>query len=169
MPTTDQRTVELLECLGGGSPLAERVGELPAGDGAAVVLLDLAEASPASPAGPDLARAWVLDGSADVIAALATLVADTGAEAAVRRPTTVLVRVPDGDGSVARRAAAEAVVEAVRGIVQSASLEASTAALRLNVVVAAPADDDDALRTLGYLSSADAGFVVGSTFDLRSA
>ena len=135
-------------------------------DHAPVVRLDLA-------AGPDpggdaaAAQTWVVDGSVTVLEALGRLAAEGGDE---RRAVTVVVRTPDLAGAPApRRAAAEAAVEALRGIVQSATLEDSTAGLRVNLVAGGPDDDEDVARTVAFLSSPDAGFVIGASFDLRSA
>jgi hypothetical protein len=162
MTTTDQQAIQVIDSLKGGHDIAGRLSQLPGDDGAAVVLVDLTQD------GGEPARRWVVDGSVAVIGALADL---AGAPAATgRRPVTILVWTPEAlEGEPARRAAAEAAVEAMRGIAHTAALEESTAALRINVVVGRETVADDALRTVAHLSSPDAGFIVGATFDLRGS
>jgi hypothetical protein len=161
--TTHHRAIDVVDCLGTGGEIVRKVADLSSDGAAAAIVLDL-ESDERDPA-----RRWVVDGSVAIIEALAARVTNNGPDA--RRPATILVWLP---ASLARatasvRAAAEAAVEAVRGIVQSATREESTQSLRVNVVVGRPEEIDDALATVAFLSSSDAGFVAGATFDLRGA
>lgn len=61
-----------------------------------------------------------------------------------------------------------AFLQAVRGLVQSLTLELVHPAPAVNVVVSSDAEAEDRDRTIGYLHSADGQFARGATYDLRS-
>lgn len=61
-----------------------------------------------------------------------------------------------------------AFLAAVRGLVQSLTLELTAPAPAVNVVVSTDAEAGDRERTIAYLHSADGGFARGTTYDLRS-
>ena len=63
-------------------------------------------------------------------------------------------------------AAANALFQSLRGVVGSLTLERGPG-LRLNMIVADGFDDPDVRVTLNFLASDAAGFIAGSTFDLR--
>lgn len=62
-----------------------------------------------------------------------------------------------------------AYLAAVRGLVQSLTLELTAPAPAVNVVVSTDAEAADRDRTIAYLHSEDGLFARGTTFDLRSA
>jgi hypothetical protein len=82
------------------------------------------------------------------------------------RHCLVVVVVPSSEEPEVT-AAAEASVEAMRGIVQSISREVDPAVLRVNLVIGAERNQEDVLRCVDFVSSASGGFFVGSTVDLR--
>lgn len=61
-----------------------------------------------------------------------------------------------------------AFVQAVRGIIQSVTLELWKDAPAINLVISEVDQQAPRKRTLAYLSSADGGFSRGATYDLRS-
>jgi len=150
-------TLEVLDVLG-GSDLESRLAGVRADAGAAVVVLALDDAE-------DPEAHWVVDGSVGVIEALGRLASRASG---AQRPVTLLVW-SDTHRDVRRSAAAEAALEAVRGIAQTATREDSTASLRVNVIAGGPREAADVVRTIAFLSSGDGAFVAGSTFDLRGA
>jgi hypothetical protein len=150
--------LEVVDVLGTGGEVSELLAGTGGDAGGAVVVLALEAGE------PDPAKRWVVEGSVGVIGALGRLVAADG-NGAARRPVVLLAWIADGAGDPA----AEAAVEALRGIAQAATREDSTASLRVNVVAGGPAQSADVARTVAFLTSAAGGFVAGSTFDLREA
>jgi hypothetical protein len=63
---------------------------------------------------------------------------------------------------------AASLFEAVRGVVGSATLELGPG-FKVNAVVTEAGSEVDLEPTLSFLGGPDAGFVAGSTFDLRGA
>ncbi|MFB2585886.1 hypothetical protein [Herbiconiux liukaitaii] len=61
----------------------------------------------------------------------------------------------------------EAYIEAVRGLVQSFTLERDPSTPAVNIVVSGPGQEQDRAATLAYLSSVDGRFSRGTTYDLR--
>jgi hypothetical protein len=61
----------------------------------------------------------------------------------------------------------EAFVEAVRGLVQSFTLERDPSTPAVNIVVSGPGQEADRSATLEYLSGVDGRFSRGTTYDLR--
>lgn len=148
--------VEVIEVLGRQPALAARLAESAVDAPGAALVLALGDDC------GDPERSWVSEGSVETIAALASLTRD-GTSRAV-----CLLVWSERDSNLRRRAAAEATLEAARGLAQVATLEDSTRALRVNVVAGGPESEDDVLRTVEFLCSPASGFVAGSTFDLRS-
>lgn len=64
---------------------------------------------------------------------------------------------------------ANAYLEAVRGLVQSLTLELTEPAPAINIVVSDDLEPSGRDRTIEYLSSEDGRFSRGTTYDLRSS
>lgn len=69
-----------------------------------------------------------------------------------------------GTGSRGRQ---EAVIQAVRGLIQSYTLEARHPVLPVNVVLSETSQSSDRDATWRYLADADGAMARGATFDLR--
>lgn len=77
------------------------------------------------------------------------------------------VRTPGARGDAAWPNV-QAFVEAVRGLVQSLTLELPSPAPAINIVVSSPAQESARGGTVEYLFSDDGRFSRGTTYDLRS-
>ena len=109
-------------------------------------------------------QGWIVERTVALIGELRELVlADS--DRVIRIAIVVTAAAQDDDW---RAAAADGLCEAVRGVVGSLTLEQGPR-LRLNAVIAEAAEHDEVRETLVFLSSAEADFVAGSTFDLRHA
>jgi hypothetical protein len=102
---------------------------------------------------------WVGDGLARVLAELRAVFAD-GASARV-----ALVAEPAPGGDPHAGAAAEALVEGLRGIAGALTRELRDRA-RVNVIVARPGSEDAVAPALEYLAGEGGGFVAGATLRL---
>jgi hypothetical protein len=149
----------VMSLVGDGHALAAELTTVDLPESAVVLLLTLRSGA------PDPEQQWVVDGIVAVVAALQDIAAKADDEGE-RRPVVVTVLQP-ADLAESERPAAEALYEALRGLAQAATLEASTARLRINVLAAGRDHLDDVARMVRHLASA--GFTIGASFDLREA
>jgi hypothetical protein len=107
-------------------------------------------------------RAWCLDACWRVIARVQNLLGSN------RSGWVFVVSVTVGASPRPdEERAAEATIEALRGIVQSITAEIDPVRLWCGLVVSSVARPDDRDRVLEYLSSPDGRFGAGATFDVR--
>jgi hypothetical protein len=148
----------VVDCLGTAQREAQALGAACAEVAGTVLLLQLG-AAPSDPY-----EDWVVAGTVAVLDELRSLQRDAGADAGDRNPVTVVCA-----GAAGESPAAEALFEAVRGILQSLTLEPEARCLRCNVVRAGDAGDERVGAILRYLASPDGGFAIGTTLDLGGA
>jgi hypothetical protein len=107
---------------------------------------------------------WVQAGAVSVIQAMQEIMAD--ATRPDLRRVAVLVW-PDEPATAREREAIGATVEAMRGIVQSLTLEIDPDQLRLNVVIGAGDRVPDVKKTLDLLAADRGDYLAGATIDVR--
>ena len=108
------------------------------------------------------------DSAADVTEAATELVRRFRQDAAagvLTRARSVVVLVPPSGSDPSFRAA---VVQALRGIVQSVTREFSHRSQAINLLVVDSDRLDSAAPTLRYLDDPDGGYTAGFTFDISS-
>jgi hypothetical protein len=150
--------MNVVDCLGSAPSEAQTLRAAGADVAGTVLLLQLG-AAPADPY-----EDWVTAGTLAVVEQLRSLQSLGADGARERNPVTVLCA-----GEPGAPPAAEALFEAMRGVVQSVTLEPAARELRCNVLRAERADDARVLAALRYIASDDGGFAVGSTLDLMGA
>lgn len=110
---------------------------------------------------------WVTTGVVAVIEALQSLQRMTEREHEDVNPVTVVCAgIPD---DLTCAIAADALFEAVRGIVQSVTLESAAQSLQCNVLRVARISDGSLAAVLRYLASSAGGFALGTTLNLAGS
>jgi hypothetical protein len=119
----------------------------------------------------DRLESWLIQPVVEVLRRLRAL---TETSTGRNRQACVVLSVPANkavfatEGLPAPVAVVEAVVEAMRGIVQAITAEINPQVLRVNLVIAAGDGRTNAVDdAIDFLAGAGGGFAAGSTFDLR--
>jgi hypothetical protein len=97
---------------------------------------------------------------------VAGLVEELVAAARSNRRVAIDVRTPATPGA---DGAAEAIVQAARGLAQAYTLESGAAVPPVNVIVSTAAQESDRDATWRFLADTDGGGARGATIDLREA
>jgi len=122
-----------------------------------------------NPAADDPFKEWVEDAVVELLASLRGALPPPSSDIAAPVTVAVIVALPPTmDDDPWRAAAGNALVEAVRGIVGSITMELGNA-VRINTIVTRDEGAQATQDALGFLSSPRASFVAGSTFDLGGA
>lgn len=146
------------DCLGAGGAQAQALCRACGEVSGTVLLLQLGSA-PVDPY-----ERWVTAGVIAVIEELRALQRTSDSQLREANPVTVLCA-----GVCDPAAPAEALFEAVRGVVQSVTLESAAQSLRCNALRAQDPSDERVAAALRYLASPEGGFALGSTLDLAGA
>jgi hypothetical protein len=153
---TGPAVARVTTCLGADEALAHEVEKALSGDTEALLVRPViaADSTPED---------WPSEASVAVLSRLRSVLED-GGEGAGRHCIVVVVKPDAGSSELA--AATGATAEAMRGIVQSISVEVEPARLRVNVVISHERGIADLLRTLRHLSASSGGFFAGATVDV---
>lgn len=115
------------------------------------------------PGAEDQCEAWLIDGLDRLVMRLQALF-----ERPVSELHGVVVVVWDGaGGTMDERVGVQACWEAVRGIIHTLTMECRADKVRLNAALADASCVEQLRELLAYLGDDAAGFVAGSTFDVR--